>query len=214
MSLNILLEIVEESIGISSFNIYKNIAVDDKENAFSPHSNWNINFYDSLKPNFDKDELFVISVVGVKSKEHVYKWFKASANVSDSKFINLIHPKAFVSKSVNLNYGLQVEPQSTIAACSSVGFGVNVKRNSSIGHHCEIGDFVTINPGATISSYVQVGRNTMIGSGVSIKDNVKIGDNCIIGVGSVVVKDIPNNSIAYGNPCIVHKNNEKQKRGG
>jgi maltose O-acetyltransferase len=30
-----------------------------------------------------------------------------------------------------------------------------------------------------------------------------IGDNTTIGAGSVVVKDIPSNSIAVGNPCKV-----------
>ena len=30
---------------------------------------------------------------------------------------------------------------------------------------------------------------------------VTIGNNVTIGAGSVVTKDIPDNSIAYGNPC-------------
>ena len=33
--------------------------------------------------------------------------------------------------------------------------------------------------------------------------NVTIGDNVVIGAGSVVVKDIPSNSVAVGNPCKV-----------
>ncbi|MBO5580800.1 MAG: hypothetical protein J5952_10355 [Prevotella sp.] len=32
---------------------------------------------------------------------------------------------------------------------------------------------------------------------------VTIGDRCIIGAGSVVVKDIPSDSMAVGNPCRV-----------
>jgi acetyltransferase-like isoleucine patch superfamily enzyme len=41
----------------------------------------------------------------------------------------------------------------------------------------------------------------VIGVGTTIKDHIKIGKNCIIGAGSVVVRDIPDNVIAYGNPC-------------
>lgn len=37
---------------------------------------------------------------------------------------------------------------------------------------------------------------------------VTIGKNSVIGAGSVVVKDIPANSIAVGNPCRVIKNIE------
>ena len=36
----------------------------------------------------------------------------------------------------------------------------------------------------------------------------KIGKNSIIGAGSVVTKDIPDNVIAYGNPCKIIRKNE------
>jgi maltose O-acetyltransferase len=34
---------------------------------------------------------------------------------------------------------------------------------------------------------------------------VTIGDNVTIGAGSVVTKDIPDNVLAFGNPCTVRK---------
>ena len=37
---------------------------------------------------------------------------------------------------------------------------------------------------------------------------VTIGDNVVIGAGSVVTKDIPDNTIAYGNPCLVMRENK------
>ena len=40
---------------------------------------------------------------------------------------------------------------------------------------------------------------------------VTIGNNVVIGGGSVVVKDIPDNSIAVGNPCKVIKKIESGK---
>ncbi len=39
--------------------------------------------------------------------------------------------------------------------------------------------------------------------------NVRIGNNCIIGAGSVVTKDIPDNSVAVGNPCKVIGNTDE-----
>jgi maltose O-acetyltransferase len=42
-----------------------------------------------------------------------------------------------------------------------------------------------------------------VGMGSIILPNVKIGENVIIGAGAVVTKDIPDNSIAIGNPAIV-----------
>lgn len=50
---------------------------------------------------------------------------------------------------------------------------------------------------------VVIGNDCWFGANVVICPGVTIGDNCVIGAGSVVVKDIPANSFAAGNPCHV-----------
>ncbi len=50
---------------------------------------------------------------------------------------------------------------------------------------------------------VHIGNNCWFGANVVVCPGVTIGDNCVIGAGSVVVKDIPANSFAAGNPCRV-----------
>lgn len=50
---------------------------------------------------------------------------------------------------------------------------------------------------------ITVGSNVWFGAGVLVCPGVTIGDNCVIGAGSVVVQDIPANSVAVGNPCRV-----------
>ncbi len=208
--LNILFELAEDAYGIKSFKILKNIPVEISK-LFVPSKEWEVDIFECNKAfaKFNTNGLYALSVVGIESKEIVYNTFKKLIQMDDSRFINLIHPTAYLSRSTKLNYGLQVESLSTIAACTSIGFGVNIKRNCNIGHHCQIENYVTINPGVTLSSFVKIGNNTMIGSGVSVKNGITIGKNTIIGVGSVVVKDIPDNSIAYGNPCVVHRMNNK-----
>lgn len=48
---------------------------------------------------------------------------------------------------------------------------------------------------------ITVGSNVWFGAGVLVCPGVTIGDNCVIGAGSVVVRDIPANHVAAGNPC-------------
>lgn len=68
------------------------------------------------------------------------------------------------------------------------------------------------NEGLEYARPISVGDNVWIGAGVQVLPGVNIGDNCVIGAGSVVVKDIPSNSIAVGNPCKVIKSiSEKEK---
>ncbi len=50
-----------------------------------------------------------------------------------------------------------------------------------------------------------IGDNVTLGVNVTIIGGVTIGNNVVIGAGSVVVKDIPDNCVAVGNPCKVIK---------
>lgn len=58
---------------------------------------------------------------------------------------------------------------------------------------------------------VSIGNNCWIGGSVTILPGVTIGDNVTIGAGSVVVKDIPSDSIAVGNPAKVVKRINSQE---
>ena len=59
------------------------------------------------------------------------------------------------------------------------------------------------NKGLEYAYPITVGDNVWIGAGVQVMPGVTIGSNVVIGGGSVVVKDIPSNSVAVGNPCRV-----------
>jgi len=55
--------------------------------------------------------------------------------------------------------------------------------------------------GPELASPVAIGNNVWVGGGSIICAGVTIGDNTTIGAGSVVVKNIPANVVAAGNPC-------------
>lgn len=145
---------------------------------------------------------FVLGVSNPISKKAVVEKFGDRLN-----YISLIHRTASISSTTTINKGCFINNHVSISAYSSLGNFVNVNRNASIGHHTIISDFVTINPNAAIAGHVLIGEGTKIGMGAMILDHVKIGRNCIIGAGSIVTKDVPDNVVAYGNPCKIIREN-------
>ncbi len=88
---------------------------------------------------------------------------------------------------------------------AKVTFGDNVFIGPDCGFHTAGHpiDFERRNRGLEYAYPITVGDNVWIGAGVQVMPGVSIGSNVVIGGGSVVVKDIPSNCVAVGNPCHV-----------
>lgn len=88
---------------------------------------------------------------------------------------------------------------------AKVIFGDNVFIGPDCGFHTAGHpiDFERRNRGLEYAYSITVGDNVWIGAGVQVMPGVTIGSNVVIGGGSVVVKDIPSNCVAVGNPCKV-----------
>lgn len=95
----------------------------------------------------------------------------------------------------------------------------------------EIGDHTMIAPGCVITTVdhpkqpgerrgftsraqaIKIGRDVWIGANCTIFPGVTIGDNVIISSNSVVNKDIPSNTVAFGAPARVHRTIEDDTSG-
>lgn len=81
-----------------------------------------------------------------------------------------------------------------------------------IGNNCTIRQCTTIGkklkPNGNYSLSPKIGNNVDIGANVCIIGDVTIGDNAIIGAGTVIVKSIPANTIAVGNPARIIKSRQ------
>ena len=82
----------------------------------------------------------------------------------------------------------------TIIDAVRIGKNFSVYQGVTIGKNVKPGD---------ITSKPIIGDNVAIYANAVIAGEVKIGNNVSIGAGTVVMKDIPNNSLVYGNPCII-----------
>ena len=125
-------------------------------------------------------------------------------------FGTAIHPSAIVSPSAQIGEGTVIMAGAVINADAKIGKHCIINTGATVDHDCVIEDFCHIAPGAHISGGTHIGEGTWIGVGSSVIQYLNIGKNCMIGAGSVVVRDIPDNVTAFGNPCRI-KHNDMNK---
>jgi len=109
-----------------------------------------------------------------------------------------IHRGLKIGKNFNRMGGVIIDPMH----CYHITIGDNVTlapRVHILAHDASTYTFL----GKTRAANVYIGNNVFIGASSIVLPGVTIGDNVIIGAGSIVTKNIPNDSVAVGNPAHV-----------
>ena len=97
------------------------------------------------------------------------------------------------------NFNLQILDCAKITIGDNVMFGPNVQLYTAY-HPLVARERLK---GPELAAPITIEDNCWLGGGVIVCQNVTIGANTTIGAGSVVVKDVPANVFAAGNPCKV-----------
>lgn len=113
-----------------------------------------------------------------------------------------------IGKKCFINFNFSVHDDAEVTIGDNCNFGANVTIVTAVHpmlpderklmHDSDGNDarFVYGRP-------VNIGHDCWFGANVVVCSGVTIGENCVIGAGSVVVKNIPANTFAAGNPCRV-----------
>lgn len=180
------------------------IFADDNCNNLIPLKNKVLTF-EQIKTQYNKSDCeFVIA----SGEPYLLKVLSQKVSGSGYKLTNLVAPDIRMESALQTAQGCIVQKHAIISCNVRIGKSTCISFASVLHHDVIIGDYCFIAANSTICGHVVINEGTYIGAGSVIRDEVKIGSNCIIGMGSVLTKDVPDNSVVYGNPAKVVGNND------
>src|SRR5947209_20589212 len=127
-------------------------------------------------------------------------------------------PARFLSQVARFLTGIEIHPAAKIGSGLFIDHGMGVV----IGETAEVGENVTLLQGVTLGGtslkrekrHPTLGDNVVVGAGAKIIGAFKIGDGSRIGAGSVVVREVPTNSVVVGVPGRVTYRDGQRVEGG
>ena len=118
----------------------------------------------------------------------------------------IIHNRAVVLMGAIINVGAEIGEESMI------DMGAIIGARAIIGKKCHIGANTVIagvlEPPSAIPCIIE--DHVVIGANAVILEGVHIGENSVIGAGSIVLNDIPPNSVVVGNPGKIIKQRDSK----
>lgn len=138
--------------------------------------------------------------IGVKIMKKRFEIYKTIDKILTP--VNIIHPLSNISIYSTIGNGNLFEAYTKVANGVTIGNHCIINSFSAVNHDQIIGDNVLIAGNVSMAGK-RIGEHTIIADGSSVAFKKIVGSNCIVGDGSVVTKDLPDNSIAYGNPARV-----------
>lgn len=130
----------------------------------------------------------------------------------DFEFITVVHPHAWVSPSAKIGAGTLVLTGAIVHACCQVGEHAIINTKVSLDHESKLGAFASLLPGVTTGGLVQIGDFSCVCAGSTLSHQVVIGRHTVVGAGSLVLRNLPDEVIAYGVPARVIRQRQPDER--
>lgn len=119
------------------------------------------------------------------------------------RFLSLIHPTAIVTPSAVVGAGAILCPYAVASDSVRIGRFALLNYHTSLGHDASVGDFAVLSPYATLGGGAMVAADGFLGLHASIAPGRRLGERSQVSSNSAVMRDVPDDSLAFGVPATV-----------
>lgn len=119
----------------------------------------------------------------------------------DANFLTIIHPLSYVATSAIIGTGCIIAPFATVGAGARVLPFSHLHFYASSAHDTSVGPFASLSPYAVANGQSIIEKGAFLGSHATVNPTKKVGEFAKVTAGSVVYRDVPEKSIADGNPA-------------
>jgi sugar O-acyltransferase (sialic acid O-acetyltransferase NeuD family) len=118
-----------------------------------------------------------------------------------ARFISIVHPTAYVAPTARIGEGSIVGPLASVGSHAQLAYHTLLNLYSTAGHDARIGDFCVLSPHAVVNGGSTLEDEVFMGTHATVTPNVRVGRRSKIAAGAVVYRDVPEQSLATGNPA-------------
>lgn len=116
-------------------------------------------------------------------------------------FPAIVDARAGVAADVLVGPGCYVAAGAIVEPGVRLGAQAIVNAGAVVCHDVDIGAGVHVCPGVCIGGHAVIGRGAWVGIGAVVRDRARIGAGSLVGAGALVLEEVPEGMVAYGQPA-------------
>lgn len=150
-----------------------------------------------------EESFWVVSAIGDNmARKRVIERLDLDIRESNSEWSPaLIHPSATVSTFASLAHGTTVHAGSLIGPNAQIGRHCIVNSLAIVEHDCQLESYSSLAPAAVMGGASTLCEGAFLGMNATLLQGRSIGAWSIVGAGSLVLRGVPHERVAFGNPA-------------
>lgn len=129
-----------------------------------------------------------------------------------------IEPGAIIREQVEIGKNAVIMMGAVINIGAVVGEGTMIDMGAILGGRAIVGKNCHIGAGAVLAGVIEpasampvtIGDGVLVGANAVVVEGVHVGENAVVAAGSVVLEDVPANTVVAGTPARVVKQKDAQ----